>query len=180
MSIDTACSSSLVGLHLACTSMLRVDCPRALVAGVNLTIRAETTAVLSKAGMLAQARALRFMHKQTLICMHALLFVERNTCRIPWYRNGGCAPCTHHIRVVETWLVLAACVQRRSRGDTCAARLCPQDGRCKTLDAAADGYMRGEACVAHLMEGLTDEQFSLTAGKSMALVLGTAVNQARS
>ena len=54
MSIDTACSSSLVGTHLAATSFLSADCPRALVCGVNLTIRAETTAVLSKAGMLAQ------------------------------------------------------------------------------------------------------------------------------
>ena len=54
VSIDTACSSSLVATHLACTSFLTPACPRALVAGVNLTLRAETTAVLSKAGMLAQ------------------------------------------------------------------------------------------------------------------------------
>lgn len=54
MSIDTACSSSLVGTHLASTSFLSADCPRALVCGINLTMRAETTAVLSKAGMLAQ------------------------------------------------------------------------------------------------------------------------------
>ena len=54
VSIDTACSSSLVGAHLATTSFLTKDCPRALVAGVNLTLRAETTAVLGKAGMLAQ------------------------------------------------------------------------------------------------------------------------------
>ena len=57
MSIDTACSSSLVGAHLAATSFLAASCPRALVAGVNLTLRAETTAVLARAGMLAQARA---------------------------------------------------------------------------------------------------------------------------
>ena len=43
-----------VGAHLAMTSFLGWACPRALVAGVNLTMRAETTAVLSKAGMLAQ------------------------------------------------------------------------------------------------------------------------------
>ena len=54
VSIDTACSSSLVGTHLAATSFLSSDCPRALVCGVNLTMRAETTAILSKAGMLAQ------------------------------------------------------------------------------------------------------------------------------
>ena len=55
VSMDTACSSSLVGAHMACTSFLSAECPRALVAGINLTMRAETTAVLSKAGMLAQA-----------------------------------------------------------------------------------------------------------------------------
>ena len=56
VSVDTACSSSLVGAHMACTSFLSAECPRALVAGINLTMRAETTAVLSKAGMLAQVR----------------------------------------------------------------------------------------------------------------------------
>lgn len=57
VSIDTACSSSLVGAHLACSSFLGPACPRALVTGVNLTLRAETTAVLAKAGMLAQVPA---------------------------------------------------------------------------------------------------------------------------
>ena len=46
----------LQGAHLAATSLLEVACPRALVAGVNLTMRAETTAVLSRAGMLAAVR----------------------------------------------------------------------------------------------------------------------------
>ncbi len=93
-----------MGAHLACTSFLPGGCLRALSAGVNLTIRAETTAVLAKAGMLAM------------------------------------------------------------------------DGRCKALDAAADGYMRGEACVVHLLE-------THTAGKeagavlTAAVVYGTAVNQ---
>ena len=114
VTIDTACSSSLVGAHLAATSFLPGGCARALAAGVNLTVRAETTAVLSKAGML------------TL------------------------------------------------------------DGRCKTLDAAADGYMRGEACVVHLLEAAPthdDEHEArgspgLDAADGVAAVLvGTAVNQ---
>ena len=62
VSIDTACSSSLVGTHLAATSFLSADCPRALVCGVNLTMRAETTAVLSKAGMLAQVTPQYWSH----------------------------------------------------------------------------------------------------------------------
>ena len=103
MSIDTACSSSLVGVHLACTSFLGQGCSRALASGVNLTLRAETTAVLSKAGMLAA------------------------------------------------------------------------DGRCKTLDAAADGYMRGEACIVHLLEDAAMAPQAIFC--STAAIKGTAVNQ---
>ena len=105
MSIDTACSSSLVGVHLACSSFLPDGCPRALAAGVNLTLRAETTAVLSKAAMLAV------------------------------------------------------------------------DGRCKTLDAAADGYMRGEACVVHLLEVELQGSPEGKPSSPAAVVLGMAVNQ---
>lgn len=93
-----------MGAHLACTSFLPGGCLRSLSAGVNLTIRAETTTVLAKAGMLAA------------------------------------------------------------------------DGRCKALDAAADGYMRGEACVVHLLETYIEGGVagSLPAA---AIVHGTAVNQ---
>lgn len=117
VSIDTACSSSLVGAHLAATSFLPGGCSGALVCGVNLTIRAETTAVLSKAGMLTA------------------------------------------------------------------------DGRCKTLDAAANGYMRGEACVVHFLEraenahenrdGSQDHSGADTISGShvVAFLAGTAVNQ---
>lgn len=106
ISIDTACSSSLVGAHLAVSSFIPNGCPRALVCGVNLTMRAETTAVLSKAGMLTA------------------------------------------------------------------------DGRCKTLDASANGYMRGEACVVHLLENaehLDNGDDSSTI--AVALLSGTGVNQ---
>ena len=78
---------------------------RSLVAGVNMTMRAETTAVLSKAGML------------TL------------------------------------------------------------DGRCKTLDGAADGYVRGEACVVHLLEAVTAEELAGGIARNSVVVHGTAVNQ---
>ncbi len=78
VSIDTACSSSLVGTHLAATSFLSADCPRALVCGVNLTMRAETTAVLSKAGMLAQVIPLAICTAR-IPC--ALSTQQRHTCR---------------------------------------------------------------------------------------------------
>ena len=105
MSIDTACSSSLVGAHLACTSFLPGGCSRALATGINLTLRADTTAVLSMAGMLTV------------------------------------------------------------------------DGRCKSLDAAADGYARGEACVVHLLEAAPEDAGASAAMAGAAVVLGTGVNQ---
>ncbi len=47
------------------------------------------------------------------------------------------------------------------------------DGRCKALDSAADGYVRGEACVVFLLgvDGVC--------GKSSCQVIlaGTAINQ---
>jgi acyl transferase domain-containing protein len=46
------------------------------------------------------------------------------------------------------------------------------DGRCKTLDAAADGYMRGEACVVHMLQSGTE-----AGSERLALIAGTAVNQ---
>ena len=57
-----------------------------------------------------------------------------------------------------------------------AGMLC-QDGRCKTLDAAADGYTRGEACVVHLLEAATAEELAAGIAAEAVLVLGTAVNQ---
>jgi acyl transferase domain-containing protein len=48
------------------------------------------------------------------------------------------------------------------------------DGRCKTLDAAADGYVRGEA-VASLVLQLASQ--SSTVGQAICLVQGSAVNQ---
>ena len=83
VAIDTACSASLVAAHLGAAAFTApsspTPCAHALAAGVNLTVRSETPAVLAKAGMLAE------------------------------------------------------------------------DGRCKTLDAGADGYARGEACVVLLL-----------------------------
>jgi acyl transferase domain-containing protein len=109
VSIDTACSSALVGVHLALTSFLPGAAAAALAAGVNLTLRAETTAVLSKAGMLAP------------------------------------------------------------------------DGRCKTLDVAADGYARAEACVVHLLERMESllgtSETAAPGRRPAAVILGSCVNQ---
>lgn len=55
-----------------------------------------------------------------------------------------------------------------------AGMLAP-DGRCKTFDAAADGYVRGEGCVLLLLKRLDD---ALRDGDTItAVIQGSAVNQ---
>ena len=55
-----------------------------------------------------------------------------------------------------------------------AGMLAP-DGRCKTLDASADGYVRAEDCIVLLMTLVEDHgQQAVT-----AVVHGSAVNQVR-
>ena len=48
-------------------------------------------------------------------------------------------------------------------------------GRCRPLDASADGYARGEAVVAMLLQAAADETHAASA--PMALLRGSAVNQ---
>ena len=55
------------------------------------------------------------------------------------------------------------------------ARMMAADGRCKTFDASADGYVRGEGCGVIVLKRLAD---ALRDGdKIQAVVKGTAVNQ---
>jgi acyl transferase domain-containing protein/SAM-dependent methyltransferase len=55
------------------------------------------------------------------------------------------------------------------------ARMMAPDGRCKTFDAAADGYVRGEGCGILVLRRLAD---ALGDGdRILALVRGSAVNQ---
>lgn len=65
------------------------------------------------------------------------------------------------------------------QGAWARSRFCAeQDGRCKTLDASADGYMRGEGCIVHLLEAFEPEELAVVHLADQAVVLhGTAVNQ---
>jgi acyl transferase domain-containing protein len=55
------------------------------------------------------------------------------------------------------------------------ARMMAADGRCKTFDAAADGYVRGEGCGVIVLKRFAD---ALRDGDPvLALIRGSAVNQ---
>ena len=57
----------------------------------------------------------------------------------------------------------------------CKAKMLAPDGRCKTFDAQADGYVRGEGCGVLVLKRLSDAQAS--GDRILALVRGSAVNQ---
>jgi len=55
------------------------------------------------------------------------------------------------------------------------ARMMAPDGRCKTFDAAANGYVRGEGCGMLALKRLSDAQKD--GDRILAVILGSAVNQ---
>ncbi|MCB1741758.1 MAG: SDR family NAD(P)-dependent oxidoreductase [Gammaproteobacteria bacterium] len=57
----------------------------------------------------------------------------------------------------------------------CNARLLAPDGRCKTFDAAADGYVRSEGCGIVVLKRLHDAQRD--GDRILAVIRGSAINQ---
>jgi amino acid adenylation domain-containing protein len=58
---------------------------------------------------------------------------------------------------------------------TCRARMLARDGKCKTFDASADGYVRGEGCGVVVLKRLSDAQRA--GDRVLAVIRGSAVNQ---
>lgn len=58
---------------------------------------------------------------------------------------------------------------------TARARMMSFDGHCKSFDAAADGYVRGEGCGALILKRLSDAQRD--GDNILGLIRGTALNQ---
>ncbi|PYQ06006.1 MAG: hypothetical protein DMF83_13740, partial [Acidobacteria bacterium] len=57
----------------------------------------------------------------------------------------------------------------------CRARMLAADGRCKTFDASADGYVRGEGCGVVVLKRLSD---AVAQGDPvLAVIRGSAINQ---
>jgi acyl transferase domain-containing protein/acyl-CoA synthetase (AMP-forming)/AMP-acid ligase II/acyl carrier protein len=88
------------------------------------------------------------------------------------------AACTS-LRVGETDLALVGGVNLIISPVTmiaiCAARALSPDGRCKTFDASADGYARGEGCGVVVLKRLGDARRD--GNRILGIVRGSAVNQ---
>jgi hypothetical protein len=63
----------------------------------------------------------------------------------------------------------------------CFTGMLSPEGRCKTLDSSADGYVRAEACGVLMLQSITTKALSAAAGglpaSTLGMLSGSAVNQ---
>lgn len=57
----------------------------------------------------------------------------------------------------------------------CKSRMLAADGKCRTFDAAADGYVRGEGCAVLVLKRFSDAKAD--GDRVLALIRGSAINQ---
>ena len=83
------------------------------------------------------------------------------------------------LRVGDCYLALAGGVNTILHPETMVslshAHMLAPDGRCKTFDDAADGFVRGEGCGVVILKRLSDAQRD--GDRVLALIRGSAVNQ---
>jgi microcystin synthetase protein McyG len=83
------------------------------------------------------------------------------------------------LRLGESSLALAGGVNIICAPETSIAlskgRMLAADGRCKTFDAAADGFVRGEGCGVVVLKRLSDAKRD--GDRILALIRGSAINQ---
>lgn len=85
----------------------------------------------------------------------------------------------HSLRVGECSLALAGGVNLMLTPELsinfCKARMLTPGDRCRTFDAAADGYVRGEGCAMVALRLLSDAKSS--GDRILAVIRGSAINQ---
>ena len=162
VSIDTACSSSLVGMHYSARDVSVNTCDQAVAAGVNLVLNPGKTAAFTVTGKEQRLFSSPDCHmspeKLRAACSaRSLLKSYRNHC-------GHCQV-TQEAAVAMSW-------QRLLTATHGCAGMLAADGRCKVLDAAADGYVRSEDCIVTVLQVADADS-----APCRAILRGSAVGQ---
>ncbi len=87
-------------------------------------------------------------------------------------------PVVHFVTAIANWRVVGGVnliLSPEAVIAMCQSRMMAPDGRCKTFDAAADGFGQAEGCGVLVVKRLSDAQRD--GDTILALVRGTAINQ---